>query len=486
MDARIPRRYRFDRFELDADRRLLRTDDGERIELSTRAFDVLCVLVDRGGQDVSREALFEAVWPRTVVEDNNLDQAISSVRRALGDSRTQPRYILTIPGRGYRFVGELVPNETVPPIAAPASTAAAMSTPAPRRWRASGLRVAVIGLGLLLAVVALVLGLRTRGLAPQGADRTATDAYQAYSAGLYHWQRREPGSHAMAVSEFERAVALDPGFAEAWAALSGALAATVVFNDKPAAVALPRALDAARRAVALDPRSGAARGALGHALVLGRRDHAAGERHYAAALALQPGLAQVRMWRAINLANLARLDEALVEIRRAQQDDPRSMAIAANLGLLLHLARRHEAAAAHLRRLLAVEPRSVQTRVYLARAELALGDPATAMSRLGPETDRAPFGGATRGRVLAALGRRDEAQGLADAMIARATQGFATAYDAATIEAALGTLDAACEGLRRAQADGSPGFGLLLVDPALDALREQPCYGEIAAATQDG
>jgi DNA-binding winged helix-turn-helix (wHTH) protein/Flp pilus assembly protein TadD len=468
MDASQPRRYRFEGFELDTARRLLRYVDGPTVELSHRAFEVLALLVAEAGHDVSRESLMARVWPKAVVEDNNLDQAVSSIRRALGDTRTQPRFLMTIPGRGYRFVAEVkAVDDTPAPMAAPSPPPAT-----PRWWRAALI-------GAIVVACAIALGWQGADESQPVADRTTTDAYQAYSAGLYHWQRREPGAHSSAVREFERAVALDPGFAEAWAALSGALAASVVFNELPAADHLPRALDAAERAVALDPRSGAARGALGHAVVLTQRDYAVGERHYAAALALEPRAAQVRMWRALNYAHLGRLEDAQAEIARAQQDDPRSMAIAANLGLLLHLGRRHDAAAVHLRRLLEVEPRSAQTRGYLARALLALDDAQGAQAVLDGASDRSPGGSAVRGRALAAVGRIKEARALAGALRARGVEGFAVSYDLAAIETALGDSEAACAALKAALADGSPGIGMLPIDPALDGLREKPCYQDV-------
>lgn len=97
-------RYAFDAFEVDgARRRLLR--NGEPVALSPRAFDALLLLLQRAGEQVDKRELLQALWPLRVVEENNLNQAISSLRRALGESPSEPRYILTVPGRGYRFVG---------------------------------------------------------------------------------------------------------------------------------------------------------------------------------------------------------------------------------------------------------------------------------------------------------------------------------------------------------------------------------------------
>lgn len=107
-------RFTFDAFEVDGARRqLLR--DGQAVALTPRAFDALLILLQQAGQEVDKHALMQALWPRRVVEENNLNQAISSLRRALGDSPHDPRYIRTVPGRGYCFVGPAPTATTEPP-----------------------------------------------------------------------------------------------------------------------------------------------------------------------------------------------------------------------------------------------------------------------------------------------------------------------------------------------------------------------------------
>jgi DNA-binding winged helix-turn-helix (wHTH) protein/TolB-like protein/Flp pilus assembly protein TadD len=102
-----PAVYRFKGFELDTLRRRLNVPDGSACPLSSRGYDVLLYLVENRARVVGKDELMKAVWPRTVVEENNLNQAVSSARRALGDNRDNPRFILTVAGRGYQFVGEL-------------------------------------------------------------------------------------------------------------------------------------------------------------------------------------------------------------------------------------------------------------------------------------------------------------------------------------------------------------------------------------------
>ncbi len=103
------RGYRFDGFTLDLARRRLTGAGPEPLALSGRAFEVLAFLLANRDRMVSKRELLETVWPRMVVEENNLTQAISGLRRALGDSCESPRFIATVAGRGYQFVGDVRP-----------------------------------------------------------------------------------------------------------------------------------------------------------------------------------------------------------------------------------------------------------------------------------------------------------------------------------------------------------------------------------------
>ncbi len=83
--------------------RILREAD-EPVRLGSRALDILIALVERRGELVSKRELMAIVWPDTVVVDANLTVHVAALRRALGDGQSGNRYILNIPGRGYRFV----------------------------------------------------------------------------------------------------------------------------------------------------------------------------------------------------------------------------------------------------------------------------------------------------------------------------------------------------------------------------------------------
>ena len=114
--------YEFSGFRLDTVLQVLVSPAGEVIALPARAYDVLRYLVERAGELVDKASLMRAVWPRTVVEDNNLNQCIVILRRALGESAGERRFILTVPGRGFKFVAPVraIPvNEDSPPAGLP-------------------------------------------------------------------------------------------------------------------------------------------------------------------------------------------------------------------------------------------------------------------------------------------------------------------------------------------------------------------------------
>ena len=98
--------YKFDRFTLDAERRILTDSGGAVIDLTPKAVDILCILVKNAGQLVTKEELMKRVWADSFVEDASLSHHIFKLRKALGESEER-KVIETVPKRGYRFIGEL-------------------------------------------------------------------------------------------------------------------------------------------------------------------------------------------------------------------------------------------------------------------------------------------------------------------------------------------------------------------------------------------
>jgi len=96
--------YMFDGFQLDVTRRKLISSGGLVQSLNSRAMDALLLLVENSGELIEKRRLMQTVWPNSIVEDNNLNQCVLAIRKALGEAAGSNRYIMTVPGRGYRFV----------------------------------------------------------------------------------------------------------------------------------------------------------------------------------------------------------------------------------------------------------------------------------------------------------------------------------------------------------------------------------------------
>ena len=138
--------YAFGPFVIDTAQHLV-LRDGAPIPLTPKTFDTLLVLVENSGRMLSKDELMKALWPDSFVDESNLTQQISMIRKALGDGPGKDRYIVTIPGRGYRFAGTVTecsneaPETPVPPPAPQIS---------PRRF--------LIPVLVLVAIVAAAFG----------------------------------------------------------------------------------------------------------------------------------------------------------------------------------------------------------------------------------------------------------------------------------------------------------------------------------------
>ncbi len=143
MSAETAEICQFHGYGLDLVRRQLLDPAGVPVPLMPKAIETLVYLVLHAGQTVSKDELLRAVWPNAVVEENNLTQNISALRRAFGEKLGEHRFIVTIPGQGYRFV-------------APVSQVGRAAEPAPVQVEAPAAAVAVVVIGTVAIVVAVV------------------------------------------------------------------------------------------------------------------------------------------------------------------------------------------------------------------------------------------------------------------------------------------------------------------------------------------
>src|SRR5688572_1219822 len=112
MNELAPHTYTFAEYELDPARRLL-LRAGQSIPLNAKSFDLLVVLIQNRERVITKEELMEMVWRDQFVEEANLAVQISALRKVLGEKKGEHRFIVTVPGRGYRFVAELQATESL-------------------------------------------------------------------------------------------------------------------------------------------------------------------------------------------------------------------------------------------------------------------------------------------------------------------------------------------------------------------------------------
>jgi DNA-binding winged helix-turn-helix (wHTH) protein len=149
--------YIFEGFRLDAGRHQLSSSGGVVVPLNSRAMEALLILVSGAGELVTKKQLLAGVWPSAVVEENNINQCILAIRKALGESAGSNRFIMTVTGRGYRFVAPVV-AQTRESADLPAAGIAIDS-------RARGWKIATacaLATGIMLAIIAV----RPRTVAP--------------------------------------------------------------------------------------------------------------------------------------------------------------------------------------------------------------------------------------------------------------------------------------------------------------------------------
>jgi DNA-binding winged helix-turn-helix (wHTH) protein len=160
--------YLFDGFQLDVTRRKLISSGGLVQSLHSRAMEVLLLLVTNAGELVEKRRLMQTVWPNAIVEDNNLTQCVLAIRKALGETAGSNRYVMTVPGRGYRFVS--------PVRAVVQESGSETAPPAPQRRSpyAMWLGISTTICALLIALVLWRIAVMSEG--PPLALATTTDA----------------------------------------------------------------------------------------------------------------------------------------------------------------------------------------------------------------------------------------------------------------------------------------------------------------------
>lgn len=303
-------------------------------------------------------------------------------------------------------------------------------------------------------------------------DTNDVEAWQLYANGRYHVARRSEASIRQAIEYFAAAERRDPSFALAAAGLSEAQAMLGVFGIEPPAVALEAAREAAQRALAADPGLAEAYTAMGQVVTQLDRNLEEGREYYRRALKIRPDHALGHAYMALSLTMSGRLTDAMDSIGRAQRLEPASMHFGAIAGFVSYFARDYAEAERRLGSVARAVPDAPLPRQFLARVLLQQGRPEEVLSLLEGRNEPAPVAFSNLGRAFALAGRRAEAAAEVARITALGERGFGVGFDLALLQLALGDTPAALAALERSVDDLSQTALYANVEPALDPIRD--------------
>jgi len=418
--------FEFHDFRLDPAKRLLFRST-EPVAIAPKAFELLLYLIEHRDRVVTKSELLTAVWPDTFVEEANLAQNVSVIRRALGEAPRDHRSILTLPGRGYRFAAEVRELST--------------SRPEPTR------------------------------------------AYELFLKGRHFLNKRLTETLRDAISLFLQSTDEDPTYAPAWVGLADAYALLSLYGASMPGDVFPKSKAAAMTALRLDPGLAEAHTSLGVVELFYEWHWAEAERAFHRAIELNPDYGDAHQRYGLYLTAMGRFDEAQVALDRAQTLDPLSRIHATIAGYPAYYSRNFEGAVRQFRHVLELDPGFSMAHFRLGLALAHLGRFDAALESLhtskGLSNDRDVV--AALGLVYAMNGDRVRAEAAMAELHERSQDTFVSPYAVAAIYAALGDVDPALDWLDRAITQRSYWVIYLNVDPALDNLRGHPRFDGLRA-----
>ncbi|MGB7623186.1 MAG: protein kinase [Terriglobia bacterium] len=317
-------------------------------------------------------------------------------------------------------------------------------------------------------------------LTPQEQARLANsrpvnpDAHEAYLKGRYYWNLRTEEALKKSIEFFQQAIEKDPGYALAYAGLSGSYGVMATWNVMAPKEAYPRAKAAALKALEMDETLAEAHASLGAGRDEYDWDWAGAEKEFKRAIELNPSYATAHQWYAEYLSVMGRHEEAIAEAKRAQELDPLSLMINAVGGRIFFYARRYDEAIAQCRRTLELNAGFYQAHLFLGwayeqqrRYEQAIPEylKAKALEQGNPTL------AAELARGYAAAGKRTEAVNIISHLEELPKQSYVSPYAIAQVYTALGDSGGAFQWLEKAYQGRDTQLVWLKAEPGFDSLR---------------
>ena len=339
----------------------------------------------------------------------------------------------------------------------------------------------------LSAAIAAQIHLRLSADRRTGIGRRQTrnaSAYDEYLRARHLENRKTPQTNALAIQSYERAIALDPEYALAWAGLAHTYAASPVNGDARPFDVAPRARDAAAHAVRANPDLAESQTASGYVKWILDWDWTAAEAAFRRGIALDPGAASAHRFLGHALSQSGQQTEAEAFMRRAREIDPFAALGHALSSQVAYQGRQYAEAIEHARRAIRVD-----SRLWIGYIELgqAYGDSGQTDLALEALTDAAQLSGGNskalslRGYILAKTGRIAEAREVIKSLESISHERYVPQYAPALVYAGLGDREATFAALERAYAERDVHLIFLTVDPKWDPYRDDPRFEALLA-----
>jgi DNA-binding winged helix-turn-helix (wHTH) protein/Flp pilus assembly protein TadD len=426
--------YAFGSFRFDPARGLL-THGRAVVALPERLTRLLGLLIHANGNVIDKETIASRVWPEAVVSDGNLSQHMYMLRQLLDERAKDRAYVVTVRGKGYRFVA---------PVSVVAPTQAQQSTTS----------------------------------SDEVADRlfrSAPEALQHYCRGAYLLEKRTASALAAAAEQFEAVLRVERDHVPALIGLARAHALLAEYWYAPGSYTFPKAKAAIVRALEIDPASAEARATLGNILLFCDWNWTEAEREIETAIRLNPKSAAVGISAAWFYMCKGDGDKSLRQVERALLVEPSSAALQLFLARIYLHTGEYARAIDAFTSLIDGGPDFSIARRHRAQAFILSGRPADALADLlllpQDRTEDVALRLPLLGRAYAECGDADRAESIYRTLLAMAPTEYVVGFNLATLAVGLGKLEEALEHLER---------GLARREPAMLMLRSLPWFAPIA------
>jgi TolB-like protein/Tfp pilus assembly protein PilF len=307
------------------------------------------------------------------------------------------------------------------------------------------------------------------------------EAYEAYLRGKYEAEKRTPEGFLAAAEFYQKATQKDDSFALAWAGLADAYMNISNYQLQPAGVMMPKAKQAAQKALELDDRLGEAYTSMA-AIRFYHLEDGDIEGEFQKAISLNPGYSTALHWYALFTAAKGRRQESIREIKLAREIDPRSLIINANVGWCYYLAGEYDHAIETEKVTLQMDPSFAIAHGYLGQAYLEKKQYEDAVNEFRTFVSLAP-GDASReaelGYAYAISGKKDEAEQILQEFENAAGKKYISNYDWAILYAGFRDKEKTMDALEKAYEERNGRMPNLAVHPQFVFLRKEPRFQKL-------